>query len=59
MLHKSDPLQMEKYKKIWILISIIILFAGIDVAILISKWSRLFGVTLAIIGGIMLYVKGK
>ena len=55
MALRSEDSRIDKYRKFLILISIIILFAGVNVAILISKWSRLLGVVLAIIGGVMLY----
>jgi len=57
---RSDSLsdnnsRTDSFNNLMTLLSVIILLAGINVAILINKWSRFLGVFLAIIGGIMLY----
>lgn len=49
-------MKIEEHRGAWILISLIILFAGVDAAILVNKWSRLLGVGIAAVGGFLLYI---
>jgi len=52
----NDILKIEKHRDAWILVSLIILFAGVDAAILVNKWSRMLGLAVAAAGGTLLYI---
>ncbi len=56
---RSNPYRFEKYKKVLSLISIVVMFSGLSVALLISYWSRLLGVSLFLLGGVLLYFSSR
>jgi exosortase/archaeosortase family protein len=56
---RTNPFHTGGYQRTLFLISFVIMLAGLGVALLISKWSRLLGVALFLLGGSMLYLTSR
>ena len=55
----ANPFRQPGYVRPLFLISFIVMFAGIGVALLISKWSRLLGVALFLVGAVLMYLTSR
>ena len=55
----SNPYRYQRYKRALYLISVVTILTGLGVALLVSKWSRLLGIGLFLLGVLIFHVTSR